>query len=102
MKSVKNVEDKNEELVKAFGAANKFSKAAKSQSDFNYDSKYTFHKFYRDSEKFDKMVSLNTKRAELKELHKLVSDFKNHKPVTIETNNRKNRIMNNINQFYNK
>ena len=75
MKSVKNVGDKNEELVKAFGPANKFSQAAKNESDFNYDSKYAFYKFYRDPEQFDKMVSLNTKCAELKEFHELVSDF---------------------------
>ena len=75
MKSVKIVGDKNEELVKAFGAAYKFSKAAKNESDFNYDSKYAFYQFYRDYEQFDKMVSLNTKCAGLKEFHKLASDF---------------------------
>ena len=39
---------KNEELLKVFGAANKVSKAAKNESDFNHDFKYTFYRFYRD------------------------------------------------------
>ena len=41
---LENVKDKNEELLNAFSAANKVSKAAKNESDFNYDFKYTFHK----------------------------------------------------------
>ena len=38
LKSVKIIGEKNEELLKAFSAANKVSKAAKNESDFNYDS----------------------------------------------------------------
>ena len=48
------------------------------------------------------MVSIDSKHGELKEFYKLLSDFKNHKPVTIETKSCKNRIINNIDQFYNK
>ena len=84
MKSVKNVEDKNKKLLKIFSAANNVGKAAKNNSDFNYDPKYAFCRFYRDSEKFSRMVSLDSKPGELKEFHKLLSSFKNHKPVTIE------------------
>ena len=47
-KRLENIKDKNEELLNAFSAANKASKAAKNESDFNYDFKYTFYKFYRD------------------------------------------------------
>ena len=47
-------------------------------------------------------ISLDSKHGELKELHKLLNDFKNPKPATIETINPKNRIMNNVNQLYNK
>ena len=47
-------------------------------------------------------ISLGSKHGELKELHKLLNDFKNPKPATIETINPKNRIMNNVNQLYNK
>ena len=35
LKGVKNIEDKNQELLKVFSAANKISKAAKNESDFN-------------------------------------------------------------------
>ena len=48
------------------------------------------------------MVSLNSTHGELKEFYKLLIDFKNHKPTTNETKNRKNRILNNANQLYNK
>ena len=47
-------------------------------------------------------IPLGSKHGELKELHKLLNDFKNPKPATIETINPKNRIMNNVNQLYNK
>ena len=48
LQSVKNIGDKNEELLKAFSAANKVSKAANNESNFNYNSKYAFYRFYRD------------------------------------------------------
>ena len=48
------------------------------------------------------MVSIDSNKSELKEFNKLLSDFKNLRPVTIETKNRKNRIMSNIDQLYNK
>ena len=44
---LENIKDQNEELLNEFSAANKVSKAAKNESDFNYDFKYTFHTFYR-------------------------------------------------------
>ena len=100
-KRLENIKDKNEELLNAFSAANKVSKAAKNESDFNYDFKYAFYKFYRDFKKFKRM-SLGSKYGELKEFYKLLSDFKNHKPITTETKNCKNRILNNVNQLYNK
>ena len=48
------------------------------------------------------MLSIDSKHGKLKEFYKLLSDFKNHKPITTETKNRKNRILNNVNQHYNK
>ena len=50
-----NIEDKNENLLNAFSAANKVSWAAKNESNFNFDFKYTFYKFYRDFQKFKRM-----------------------------------------------
>ena len=47
-KRLENIKDKNEELLNAFSAANKVSKADKNESDFNYDFKYAFYKFHRD------------------------------------------------------
>ena len=101
-KRLENIKSKNKELLKAFSSANKVSKAAKNEIDFNYDSKYTFYRFYRDFEKFKRMVSIDSKHGELKEFYKLLSDFKNHKSITNETKNCKNGTMNNINQLYNK
>ena len=40
-KRLENIKDKNEELLNAF------SKAAKNESDYNYDFKYAFYKFHR-------------------------------------------------------
>ena len=102
LKSVKNVGDKNEELLKVLSKVNKVSKPAKNKSDFNYDPKYAFYRFYSDFEKFERMVSLDSKHGELKEFYKLLSDFKNHKPITNETKIHKNGILNNVNQIYNK
>ena len=35
-KRLEDIKDKNKELLKAFSAANKVSKAAKNENDFNY------------------------------------------------------------------
>ena len=48
------------------------------------------------------MVSIDSRHCELKEFYKLLSDFRNHKPITTKTKNRKNRIINNVKQLYNK
>ena len=66
LKSFKNIEGKNEELLKVFIAVSKASKPAKNESDFNYNPKYAFYRFYRDFEKFNRMVSLDCKHGELK------------------------------------
>ena len=44
-KRLENIKDKNEELLNAFSAANKVSKAAKNDSDFNYSNKFVFYDF---------------------------------------------------------
>ena len=50
-KRLKNIEDKNEEQLQLFSKANKISRLAKNQSDYNYDNnKFAFYKFYRDFE----------------------------------------------------
>ena len=47
-------------------------------------------------------MSLGSKYGELKEFYKLLSNFKNHKPLTTETKDQKDRIMKNVNQLHNK
>ena len=101
LKRVKNIGDKSEELLKAFSVANKVCKAAKNENGYSYNPN-PFYRFYRDSEKFDRMVSLDSKHGELKEFNDLLNNFKNHKPATVETKIRKSRIMNNVNQRHNK
>ena len=48
------------------------------------------------------MVSLDPKHSKLKKFYKLLSDFKNLKPTTTETKSSKNKMLNNMNQLYNK
>ena len=84
-KRLEDIKNKNEELLNAFSAANKVSKAAKNESDSNYDSRYASYRFYRDFEKFKRMVLMESKHGELKEFYKILSNFKNHKPITTET-----------------
>ena len=62
-KRLENIQDKNEELLNAFSAANKVSKAAKNQRDYNYDNIFAFHEFYRGFKKFKRM-SLGSKYDE--------------------------------------
>ena len=83
-KRLENIKDKNEELLKAFSTANRVSKTAKSQSDFNYDSRYAFYRFYRDFEKFKRMVSIDSKHSELKGFYILLSNFKITNPSLIK------------------
>ena len=53
-------------------------------------------------EKLFQSYKNDSKNGELKEFYELLSDFKNYKPITIKTISRKNRILNNVNQLYNK
>ena len=51
-KRLKNIEDKNEKQLKLLSNANKTSSLAKNESDYNYDNKFAFYKFYRDLQNF--------------------------------------------------
>ena len=44
-KRLENIKDKIQELLNEFSAADKVSKVAKNESDFNYDSRYALYKF---------------------------------------------------------
>ena len=97
-KRLENTKNENVELLKAFSAANKVRKAAKNESDFNYDSNYAFSKFYRGFKIFKRM-SLGSKCDEINDFYTLLNAFINtHEVTTTETKSRKNRI---LNQLYN-
>ena len=51
-KRLENIKDKNKELLNAFSAAKKVSKAAKNECNYVYDSDYSFYGFYRGFKKF--------------------------------------------------
>ena len=100
-KRLENIKDKNEELLKAFSTANKFSKAVRNESDFNYDNKFTFYRFYRDFRKI-KIMSLGSKYDETNGFYTVLNELINtYEATTTETKNCKNRILNNVNQLYN-
>ena len=83
-KRQESINDKNEELLNAFSAINK----AKNESDFNYDSKYTFFKFDRDFKKFKRM-SLGSKYSQINDFYALLNSFINtHEATTTETKDR--------------
>ena len=101
-KRLENIKDKNEELLNAFSATNKVSKAPKNESDYNYDSKYAFYKFYRDFKKFFKM-SLDSRYVEMIDFYKLLNSFINaHIAITVETKDRKDRILSYVKPLYDK
>ena len=88
MKRLKNIEDKSEEQLEAFSKINKISRLAKNKSDYNYNHKFAFYRFYRYFEKIFKM-SLGYKYNDIKEFYKLLGEFKTHNVSTTETKERK-------------
>ena len=64
-KRLKNIEDKNEQLLKASNVANK-GKATKNESHFSYDSRYAFYRFYGEFKKIKRMASLGSNHGDLK------------------------------------
>ena len=100
LKRLKNIEDKNEELLNAFSATNKVSKAPKNESDYNYNSKCAIYEFYRDFKKFLKML-LDSKYDVINDFYKLLNPFINtHKAIITETKDRKDKIMNHVKPPY--
>ena len=101
LKRIKNIGVKNEELLKAFSAANKISNAAKNESDKNYDSKFAFYRFYRDFKNF-KRISIGSKYDEIDDFYTLLNAFiKTRKTTTTQTKNRKKEVMKKVVELYN-
>ena len=99
-KRLKNIEDKNEKQLKLLSNANKTSSLAKNESDYNYDNKFAFYKFYREFQNF-KDRSLDSKYNDISKFYSALNKFKNHKSNTEETQQRKNRVLNNSVALYN-
>ena len=99
-KRLKNIEDKNEKQSKLLNNANKTSSYIKNESDYNYDNNFAFYKFYRDFQNF-KDRSLESKYNDISNFYKTLNEFKNHKTNTDETQQRKNKVINNAVTLYN-
>ena len=74
---------------------------ANRESDFNYDSNYKFYKFYKQYDEFEEM-SLDSKYNRIKEFNKLLIKFKSPKHKKPETQLKKERIMKNVDELYEK
>ena len=57
LKRLENIEDKNKKQLQLFSKTNKITRIAKNESDYNYDNKFAFYKFYRG---FEINAGLNT------------------------------------------
>ena len=74
---------------------------ANRESDFNYDSKYKFSRFYKQYDECEEM-SLDSKHNKMKEFKKLLNNFKNLNSIKQETRLKKERIMKNVDKLYKK
>ena len=79
----------------------KVKKIAKSKSDFNYDGKYKLYRFYKQYDEFEEM-SLDSKHNKIKVFKRLLNNFKNLKPKKQETQLKKEQIMKNVDELYEK
>ena len=99
-KRLKNIEDQNEEQLKLLSNTNKTSSYIKNKSDYNYDNNFAFYKFYTDFQNF-KDRSLESKYNDISNFYKTLIEFKNHKTNTDETQQRKNKVINDVLKLYN-
>ena len=72
---------------------------ANRESDFNYDRKNSFSKFYKEYDEFKEM-SLDSKYNKMKKFTNLLTNFKNLKPKNPETQPKKDRIKKNVDELY--
>ena len=49
LKRLRNIGDKNEEQLQLFSKANKISRITKNESEYNYNNKFAFYKFYKEN-----------------------------------------------------
>ena len=74
---------------------------ANRESDFNYDSKHSFYRFYKEYNEFEEM-SLDSKYNKMKKFTNLLNIFQNLKPKNPKTQLKKERIMKNVDELYEK
>ena len=74
---------------------------ANRESDFNYDSKHSFYRFYKEYDEFEEM-SLDSKYNKMKIFTNPLTNFKNLKPKKNRNATQKERIMENIDELYEK
>ena len=74
---------------------------AKRESGFNYDSKHSYYGFYKEYNESEEM-SLNSKYNEMKKCTNLFTVFKNLKPKNPKSQFKKDRIMKNVDELYEK
>ena len=74
---------------------------ANRESDFNYDSKHSFYRFYKEYNEFEEM-SLDSKYNNMKKFTNLLTIFKNLKSKNSKTQLKKERIMKNVDELYEK
>ena len=74
---------------------------ANRESAFNYDSKHSFYRFYKQYNKFEDM-SLDSKYNKMKKFTNLLTIFKNLKPKNSKTELKKEPIIKNVDDLYEK
>ena len=74
---------------------------ANRDSDFNYDSKNSFYRFYKEYNEFEKM-SLDSKYNKMKKFTNFLIIFKNLKPKNSKTRLKKEQIIKNVDELYEK
>ena len=72
---------------------------ANREIDFNYDSKHSFYRYYKEHNEFEDM-SLDSKYNKMKKFTNVLTIFKNLKPKNSKTQLKEERIMKNVDELY--
>ena len=102
LKGLKNIKDKNEELINIFSATNKASKNGKlTKSDLlMYNTKYNFSKFKNIND--IKKLSLDSMFNLMKDHHKKLNSLTDLKPQSRENKNKRLKVIIHAGYIYNK
>ena len=102
LKGLKNIKDKNEELINIFSATNKASKNGKlAKSDvLTYNTKYSFSKLKNIDD--IKKLSLDSMFNLMKDHHKKLNSLTDLKPQSRENKNKRLKVIIHAGYIYNK